>query len=503
VKSDPLEPGLQIGDLTLVELTGGKHPTSSSPIWQCECECGRPALRTATRLRQCLRDSVRPACHRCLAELRRGRHLDYLAERAIAYAEAFEVHGDLYSRNHVEFETEKLIADVEAEGVPVAEDPDDFRGTPSLDELAVWEPPKLAHPGPAWSDLYPMRIARAAPCDLCNRKARVGWGCVQCLGWMCPACLRAGRHCGCSPNALATYEQIGKDLDEPVSRERVRQILEKALRKIRAAVDPERTGTFDETEENLRYSAVRDLYLLLKLEPPWVKEVVDQLGWQKVAAFTTQVSSQDEKSRTRVLFTLQIAEDGARAAAFIERFIEEKHVQAEEAAKRKKREESDRRRREIREAAEAADRRQREAEQQRRNAEALNRRVRNEELAAQRALAKGKPRVLVLGPKRFQIALTRRIAWCVVHVTTPHPVDLMLLNESEVREMNRTGYGRNRGIENRAGELRYAFSAPWSDYWCIVVGNPGDAPITASVRVTELRIDNTKAYGGLGQWVTR
>jgi hypothetical protein len=502
VKSAPLEAGLQIGDLRLVRPTGEKHPTTNSRIWECECECGRPALRTATRLRQCIRDSVRPACHRCLAELRRGQHLDYLASRAVQFAEAYEVYGDLYPRTHVEFETEKLIADIEAEGVPVAAPSDHLTAEPRLDDLAVWEPTKLTDVGPSWGDLYPMRIARAAPCDLCNRKARMGWGCVRCLGWACPKCLRAGKHCGCNPNLPMTYEQIGDDLDKPVSRERVRQILAKALRKIRATVEPAGPG-FDDTDEGARYGTVRDLYLLLKLEPSWVKEVVDKLGWEKVAAFTTQVSAQDEKSRNRVLFTLQVAEDGAQAAAFIARFLADKQVEVEEEAKRKKREEADRRRREIREAADAADRKRQESDRMRREAEVLNRRARNEELSRQRAVARGEPRILTVEPKRFQIALTRRIAWCVVHVTTPHPVDLMLLSESEVRELNRTGYGRNRGIENRSGELRYAFSAPWSDYWCIVVGNPGDEAIKASVRVTELRIDHSKLYGGLGQWVSR
>jgi hypothetical protein len=327
-----LVPGKEIGELTLVHSVEERR--RGNIVWKCECRCGRPALRTASYLRYCLRTIDRtPMCLGCFQELQAGRFIAYRDERKTSLAKWFEDVGDLYAPDYVEMESAELMDELEQAIAPRVLSP--LKHDPSRQYVST-----KPGGGPDWSRYYPMQIARPAPCDLCEGHTDIGFGCVGCLKWMCADCVRAGDHCMCRPNWDHTLECIGTELG--VSRERVRQIEVRGLRKLQHParsrplapfVDLDLTyfqATQRRTETRLRYFLYQGL--------PWIQDAIytgwgSDASWLTVEAFldVAESGAVDEETLDRVRFVLRVAPDAKAALKSMADFTERHRETAEEA----------------------------------------------------------------------------------------------------------------------------------------------------------------------------
>lgn len=500
-----LEPGLEIGELTLVGLTGEKR-SSGSPVWECKCQCGRTALRPAIALRRSLRNHATPMCQRCLVELRRGLFIDRRSSRAIAFAEAFEEYGDLYVRAYDAQEQEDIIDEIEAEGIPVRA-PEALSAPPALDGYSVWEPRSPSKRGGAWDLFYPMRLPRPGLCDLCNRRRKDGFGCVKCLSYMCVRCVRDGKHCSCRPSSAAmTLEEIGREFG--VSRERIRQIEIRGLRKIRENNESLWLSSYEIEERELSQTrTVGSLRKILGMDAPWVREVIENKSWRPVASFVAAFNEASKRQQHFLRFALLVASDADVAWLTMSAHLE--HVRRAQEAASKEREERKREeyaerseeRREIRLAAAKAEREgdpptkwerrlaETEATRERHRQEAQQRaaeqRAKNEHEGYNRIL-RGEPATVLVNSMRYRVVVRWRIEKATIHVDSENLLDLMVLSTGELEEMRVTGYGKQRGLEHVTGSVNYKFVAPWADEWCIVLANPNAHAITVQLHVEDV-----------------
>jgi hypothetical protein len=91
--------GQRFGELVAMLPVGR---TRGSVRWLCQCDCGRPATRTAAQLVASRKDHFSPACHRCLAELQRGRNADARENRRSWLLELWDDRGELWTNAQLE-----------------------------------------------------------------------------------------------------------------------------------------------------------------------------------------------------------------------------------------------------------------------------------------------------------------------------------------------------------------------------------------------------------------
>lgn len=204
---------------------------------------------------------------------------------------------------------------------------------------------------PDWSNYYPMRLPKRAPCDLCSRRRDHGFGCVTCLGWMCLECVRGGKHCRCTPSVTQamTLQELGDAFG--VTRERVRQLEIRGLRRLR-----QRAHILDEfsvgyeLREQRRFDTVARITRTLGAPAPrWVGELVrdhKSIAESFVAADRKLLPTSE---RALLAADLAGATDATAAAAVMSRV-----VAAVDRCQRELRRENDRRRAEAEERKRAA-----------------------------------------------------------------------------------------------------------------------------------------------------
>lgn len=324
-----LDAGMEIGELTLVAPTTDYRQV---PSWQCVCRCGRDAVRTAAQLRTAVHRGRCPMCHECLRELRSGALYLRRTERERAYVDHFGARRLLYGLSYDEREQARIASKVVEAGIPLGERrllPDDAApeaAWPYSDDARVLSPD--------WSDYYPMRLPKPAPCDLCDRKRDLGFGCVGCLSFMCAECVRSGAHCECTTSGDGmVLRVVGALLDpdkEPISRERVRQIETRGLLHLRSRAVELGFYLSDELAalEQRRVSAAGRLAALLPVEATWAPELLDK-HLELVLSFLAAYEEVSAKRQKYAAFALGVAPDATVAKHAMERLIATQHEEAD------------------------------------------------------------------------------------------------------------------------------------------------------------------------------
>ena len=215
--------GKKFGLLTAVYCVGR---IDSGNRWLCQCECGRWAVRTASRLSQAIRNGQQSMCAECLRELCSGIRLDRREKNKSGLARYFSKTGLLYSEASDRRHAQEIAAECEQLLGVKPECRESLTQVIHGDDPCP-VPPSPLPPSPLFRMLAP--ACKFYECSTCGRPFRVGFGCIKCVDAVCGVCVKEGEH-GCWPEPK-TLEQSGDVLG--VSRERVRSIEGAALRKMR------------------------------------------------------------------------------------------------------------------------------------------------------------------------------------------------------------------------------------------------------------------------------
>jgi hypothetical protein len=332
-----LAPAQEIGELTLVRLSTERRGTRL--VWECVCHCGRPALRTVDQLKSALRSGSTPMCPACLGEWRRGAFLAEHDRKRLFWAQAFEDYGVMYGASYDEAEIARLKDALLVEGIAVGDEQPELPATIDEDGGGTSKQPSLS---PDYSDYYPMRIAEPAPCDLCEKKRAIGFGCVACLSWMCAECVRADRHCNCKTWEQGRYdgmtlEAIGAEFPAckgdrvGITRTRVQQMEGRAMRKL-AAVVRRLNLTGDDEKERRKLRLAHALHVEIGIATSWLPVLVEKriaLG----ESFLASYREADEKTRQRLTFALHVASSLEEAERIMKDYID--RSQAKQQAKQR------------------------------------------------------------------------------------------------------------------------------------------------------------------------
>lgn len=245
--------GQTIGSLIPIAPTGQRSPCGSV-IWAVRCKCGAEQLRSAVDLRRAIATHRHSACPRCRHDRRVDRHdarNEDRLDRLLSAVERFEpgalgsavrtqawlrVALDWYGLYGLGFdarETATLRAECGAAlGEPVAIG-QRFDGPVGIGDSEIQSG---AEHGQLWSNLYPMRAPEdhGYLCAHCGATRERGWGCAECVVFVCYECGKSEAHeCEEGVAGIVTLRDAGRRLG--VSPERVRQIEGKACRLIRQA----------------------------------------------------------------------------------------------------------------------------------------------------------------------------------------------------------------------------------------------------------------------------
>lgn len=225
--------GDRFGELTIVRLIGTRE-ADGARLWECVCDCGGGAIRTTSSLAKSVRDGVQPACASCTRELRGGAY--FARMQGEFWTVFYQRFGTCWPAISCERLGASVARDLELVGHRAPTDaplPVPPQYTPEMVEDAGGVAARVQQ---RIADLYPL----AKPgyewlCEHCRAMRPRVFGCVQCGGVACVRCVRDERHAHREDSL--TLEEIGGALHYGdgvgVSRERARQIIERALRKLR------------------------------------------------------------------------------------------------------------------------------------------------------------------------------------------------------------------------------------------------------------------------------
>lgn len=218
--------GQRFGTLVAIERVIGD---AAKTQWLLECDCGRFALREATYLLRAKKHGHESCCNVCLRELNGGRFVALNDYHQSLYRMIYDVTGSLYG---ADYDEQFVSACLEETGLDLQESP------PSAAELATvaGEPPHEAGHG---AMLFPISGANGWPCAHCNKPFTEGFWCIDCIDPVCSEC--TADHSAQRSSFAMTLEAVALNFE--VSRERIRQVEAKALRKLR---HPSRAKFFKE-----------------------------------------------------------------------------------------------------------------------------------------------------------------------------------------------------------------------------------------------------------------
>lgn len=242
--------GHVVGDLTVVAPTEGRD-TQGNIVWTTRCKCGCEQRRTAAYLRAAILDGRRCGCPRCL----RGRRVERASARAenrvasmLNVVERLEP-GALASSERTQAWLRLILdwyglyglgydsreaATLRAECAAALGEPEHHESLYVVPK-ADTDTDSGRGGGQLWSNLYPMHAPgdHGYQCAQCTETRERGWGCVECMCFVCYECGAGELHrCCAAPDEFGGVTLDVVALKLGVSRERVRQIEGKACRKV-------------------------------------------------------------------------------------------------------------------------------------------------------------------------------------------------------------------------------------------------------------------------------
>lgn len=226
----------------------------------------------------------------------------------------------LYGLSYEEHETEALRAECGA-ALGDAEHHEVFQGIPEADMDT--EPGRER--GQLWSNLYPMRAPEdhGYNCAQCSQTRELGWGCVECMCFVCYDCgISEAHRCGAAPDEFGgvTLDVVADALR--VSRERVRQIEGKAWRKIRwqlqqaaGAARARRLGARVALLSRFPNTALKERLMEMRLEQARAQHEAAKLEREAVDRYERQrresALARERAYETERLWRIRIAESMA------------------------------------------------------------------------------------------------------------------------------------------------------------------------------------------------
>lgn len=204
--------GKRFGDLLVVRFarTDGRN----GRMWLCEClACGRLTERSGARIAYQARNGAVQSCAGCAQELRGGRHAHAEDRRRETYRQMWALYGTLYIDRWPAVEPSVQLDAAPLVAALAIADAGEGREAAQQQHGFPWAMfPVIEHPY-GWA------------CADCGKAFRRGHGCLECAQPVCRECVD-GHSC-----SRATLRAIATDME--VTRERVRQIKDRALRKLR------------------------------------------------------------------------------------------------------------------------------------------------------------------------------------------------------------------------------------------------------------------------------
>lgn len=195
--------GRRFGELVVIAKAPPRprQSTDRRPLeqWLCECDCGRQAIRTTSRLRRAEKMGEAPACRECNIERSRGQLATSRDARRSALASHFVQYGSFWSTAGLLSEINKLRDAVAAE----------LGFYPDLSPIEMpivdWEYSERTHGGQRMAFFIPLSDSgRWWRCDACGFGFQRGFGCSACGDLVCRECARLQLH-GCRRSARTAY----------------------------------------------------------------------------------------------------------------------------------------------------------------------------------------------------------------------------------------------------------------------------------------------------------
>lgn len=232
--------GETFGELTTVRVVATSH---LGHMWECACACGRKALRTAAVLNRSRRMGQSPCCSECLSELRRGMSIERGSVCREAWAALWASRRTLYSRRAID----RIVGDIQE---ALVNDIAPVRPEMTVAPLAARadQPRQRRVPGTRITYLYPIVDTtgeRMWQCHECRDYFDAGLGCINCIEFLCRACVRKDVH-DCESRSNLDREMTLEDIrasigrvtgDGPVSRAMIGCLEERALGKLRRVLE--------------------------------------------------------------------------------------------------------------------------------------------------------------------------------------------------------------------------------------------------------------------------
>ena len=226
--------GVYVGDMRILARCEDRELPDGRLVeqWLCRCSCGAIQKRTRSNIVRAYRYEQNMACYACRKETVGGWRQARRDARKELFLQWWKENGTLYVE-HVEDEpapnylAEQTLCSMDPEGC-----------SESVTQQRM-------------TDLYPIKLpkGRVLQCCHCKKSFNLLFGCVECLEAVCINCARNELHK--HPENM-TLRNIGVALGkrllderwsylaetrEPISRERVRQIEQYALRKVRKELE--------------------------------------------------------------------------------------------------------------------------------------------------------------------------------------------------------------------------------------------------------------------------
>lgn len=210
--------GMVVGDLEVVRYHG-MDDANRARLWFCNCSCGGCAIRSTGALTQAFKHGQGSACASCTMELRGGFMAVRKAASRALFCELYQATGLLYGTDYVDVEMRRLKADLsERESIDVGF-PDD-RVLPFemhvAERVVNWRwndglltpPPQAGTALQDWTVLFPMQITHARyECVVCKVVSKRGWGCVDCVRFVCFKCGASEVH-RCRSGRGRSYDDV-------------------------------------------------------------------------------------------------------------------------------------------------------------------------------------------------------------------------------------------------------------------------------------------------------
>ena len=186
--------------------------------WQCRCDCGGLAIRSSAALNRAARNGIVQSCREC------REHRASCARSGRMWADLFRRTGTVWPASSCVRLESNVARDMEVAGY----------NPPSVEradmDVSAWDMPAAPDPGFGFTRVSRLRDPSHSfgyECGDCLKVTPVAWGCLECVEALCGSCVVGHRHIADE----LTFDEIGEVMG--LSRERVRQIVERALRDIR------------------------------------------------------------------------------------------------------------------------------------------------------------------------------------------------------------------------------------------------------------------------------